>query len=92
MIIHETGHAAAGIDAHPMQFEFKDGIHTVSEAVVTHLGGNAVLERQQNSFKDKTYKEFMSAFWKLVEKTRLNDIGEKFKSGHFTNQDPWSKF
>ena len=92
MNIQSTGYAACGVDAAPMDLEFKDGTHTVPEAIVAHLGGTAALESQKNSFKDRTYQEFMSAFWKLVEKTKLNEISEKFKAGHFTNQNPWSKF
>jgi len=81
--ISGVGHVSAGdTPSTPYQMEFKDGTHTIPEAVVAHLGGTEEVKKFDGKFKDKTFPEFMSAFWKLIEKDQLNKAANEFISSH----------
>lgn len=90
--VDSTGHVTAGAEASPVEIEFSDGMHIIPETVVAHLGGTKLLLSSKSLFRDKTYAEFMSGFWKLVEKSALNDVGTKLLQGHFMGSNPWELY
>lgn len=78
------GYVAAG-NSKPeaVEMNFKDGPHRVHEAVVEHLGGPELLKKSVDMFQDKTYREFMAGYHKLVERDQIKRSFDAFIGGHF---------
>jgi hypothetical protein len=82
-IADTNGYVSSGsVPSRPIDIQFKDGVRTISEAIVSHLGGTDVVLHNAKVFKNNTYDEFMKGFWHLVEKDRLNSLGASFIQGH----------
>lgn len=83
MIVKGTGHVSLENPlSEPLDMEFEDGVHTISEAVVAHLGGTEVVKTMSEKFKKVTFQNFISGFWRLIVKTKLNDVGQNIIGAH----------
>jgi len=82
--VEGVGHVAMnGPTSGPVQMLFKDGEHTINEAMVAHLGGTEAVVGFRGQCAQVTYQEFVSGFWKLLEKTKVNEMMRGYISSHF---------
>lgn len=82
MIIN-TGHISLeNPESEPLEMEFSDGIFVIPEAIVSHLGGTDAVKSTAAKLKTLTYRDYTAAFWKLVTKTKLNQISNKLITDH----------